>query len=211
MRSNFYKYIFIIFVIAIMIFAIYKIRLDEETKNQTQSQVTENEEQRIREINLGIAEYDTLNPIISNNKNVQDIQKIIYEPLINLTSDYKVEPCLATEWAKQTETTYILKLRENVKWSDGTNFTAQDVKFTIDRLKEIPSIYSYNVQPVTQLDIVDEHTLTITLSNEVPFFEYNLTFPIVEAQTYTNEGIPLGTGKYKIVEARRCKYNIRKK
>ena len=208
MRSNLFKYIFMVFFIGIMVFAIYKIRTDEETKNQVQNQVTENEEQRIKEINLGIAEYDTLNPIISNNKNVQDIQKIIYEPLVNLTSDYKAEPCLAEQWAKQTETSYIIKLRENVKWSDGTKFTAEDVKYTVDRLKEIQSIYSYNVAEVVQLDVVDEHTITITLSKEVPFFEYNLTFPIIEAATYSNEGIPTGTGKYKIAEARRYKYNI---
>ena len=107
MKSNFFKYIFIIFVVGIMVFAIYKIRTEEETKNQIQqTQEAEQEQSRIREINLGIAEYDTMNPIISKNKNVQDIQKLIYEPLINLTSDYKLEPCLATEWAKQTENTY---------------------------------------------------------------------------------------------------------
>ena len=76
MRNNLFKYIFAIFVIGIMIFAIYKIRTEEEAKTQMQqNQQTENEETRIREINLGIAEFDTMNPIVSNNKNVQDIQK----------------------------------------------------------------------------------------------------------------------------------------
>lgn len=135
MKSNFFRYIFIIFVIGIMIFAIYKIKTDEENKNQAQSQEIGQEKEKITEINLGIAELDTINPILSKNKNVQDITKIIFEPLVNLTSNYKAEPCLAKEWAKQ-ENTYIIKLRENVKWSNGENFTATDVKYTIDRLKD---------------------------------------------------------------------------
>ncbi len=203
MRSNFFKYVFIVFVIGIMIFAIYKIRTDEEQKSQMQQVKSEEEEQaRIREINLGIAEYDTMNPLTSNNKNVQDIQKLMYEPLVNLTTDYKAEPCLAVEWAKQTETVYIIKLREDARWSDGTSFTSEDVRFTIDILKspETSSIYTSNVQEVVKVESVDDHTLKIELSQEVPFFEYNLTFPIVEAATYSREEIPGGTGKYKVAE-----------
>ena len=182
-----------------MVFAIYKIRTEEEAKEQMQqSQQKEEEEARIREINLGIAEYDTMNPIESKNKNVQDIQKLIYEPLINITSDYKLQSCLAVEWVKKTDTSYIIKLREGVLWSDGTKFTSEDVRFTIDTLKNVSSIYSYNVEQVVQTEVVDDHTITITLAKEVPFFEYNLTFPIIPASGYNKETVPLGTGKYAI-------------
>lgn len=199
MRGNKYKYAFIIFFVFIMVFAIYKIRSDEEAKIQNQqNQQIEEEQSRIKEINLGIAGYDTLNPIISNNKNVQDIQKLIYDPLITLSVDYKTEACLATEWAKQNENTYLIKLRENVKWPDGTDFTSEDVRFTIDRLKNVDSIYSSNVANVTQVEIVDSHTIKLTLDKEIPFYEYNLVFPIVEAKGYDDNGIPSGAGKYQV-------------
>lgn len=149
---------------------------------------------------------DTINPILSNNKNVQDITKLIYEPLVNLTSDYKAEPCLATEWAKQSDNSYLIKLRENVRWSDGQRFTAEDVRFTIDRLKELSSIYSYNVQYVIGVDVVDDYTVKINLDREVPFFEYYLTFPILSKDYYEGEDFkttaknsqPIGTGRFKI-------------
>lgn len=149
-----------------------------------------------------------MNPILTNNKNVQNISKLIYDPLVTLTSDYKAESCLATEWAKQSDNSYLIKLRENVKWSDGQRFTAEDVRFTIDRLKDTPSIYSYQVQHVTGVDIVDDYTIRINLDSDVPFFEYNLTFPILskdyyEAEDFVNTGknsSPVGTGKYKIAE-----------
>ena len=149
-----------------------------------------------------------MNPILTNNKNVQNISKLIYDPLVTLTSDYKAEPCLAKEWAKQSDNSYLIKLRENVKWSDGQRFTAEDVRFTIDRLKDTSSIYSYQVQHVTGVDIVDDYTIRINLDSDVPFFEYNLTFPILskdyyEAEDFVNtekNSSPVGTGKYKIAE-----------
>ena len=149
-----------------------------------------------------------MNPILTNNKNVQNISKLIYDPLVTLTSDYKAEPCLAKEWAKQSDNSYLIKLRENVKWSDGQRFTAEDVRYTIDRLKDTPSIYSYQVQNVTGVDIVDDYTIRINLDSDVPFFEYNLTFPILSKDYYESEDFvnteknssPVGTGKYKIAE-----------
>ena len=149
-----------------------------------------------------------MNPILSKNKNVQDITKLVYEPLVNLTSDYKAEACLAKEWAKQSDNSYLVKLRENVRWSDGQRFTAEDVQFTIDRLKDSDTIYSANVQNVTGIDIVDDYTVKINLDTEVPFFEYNLTFPILSKQYFEGEDFattgknssPIGTGKFKISE-----------
>lgn len=206
MKSNWFKYVFIIFIVIILIFAIFKIRKDEEEQQQELEQTTSSQNEQVKEITLGIAQLDTMNPILSNNKNVQDISKLIYEPLVTLTSDYKAEPCLATEWAKQSDNSYLIKLRENVRWSDGERFTAEDVKFTIDRLKDTPTIYSYNVQYVIGIDIVDDYTVKINLDREIPFFEYNLTFPILSKSYYENEDFvnteknkaPVSTGKYKI-------------
>ncbi len=208
MKSNWIKYIFIFFIIIILIFSIYKIKKDEQEKILEQQTISI-EEEKVREIKLGISQMDTINPILSNNKNVQDIAKLIYEPLVNLTSDYKAEPCLAVEWAKQSDNSYLIKLRENVKWSEGQRFTAEDVRFTIDKLKEIQSVYSYNVQYVIGVDIVDDYTIRINLDREIPFFEYYLTFPILSSEYYEAEDFanteknnaPTGTGKYRITQA----------
>lgn len=135
MKSNWIKYVFAVFIIIILVFAVYKIKKDEAEKKQEQ-QITSNQEEQIKEIKLGIAGIDTMNPILSTNKNVQDIYKLIYEPLVNLSATYKAEPCLAKEWAKQGDNSYLIKLRENVRWSNGHQLTSEDVRFTIDRLKD---------------------------------------------------------------------------
>ena len=88
----------------------------------------------------------------------------------------------------------------------GQRFTAEDVRFTIDRLKDTSSIYSYNVSHVISVEVVDDYTIRINLDSEVPFFEYNLTFPILskdfyEGQDFANtekNSAPASTGMYKI-------------
>ena len=75
------KVLFALFVIGIIGFAIYMV-YNNQSKNEVETEVrtSETKPQIINELRLGIAEYDTINPLISNNKNVQDIAKIIYEP-----------------------------------------------------------------------------------------------------------------------------------
>lgn len=205
MKSNFSKYIFIIFAIGIMIFAIIKIKNDEKKNDTQQVQTEEKTEEITKELKLGVASFDSINPILSKNKNIQDISKIIFDSLVTISTDYKAEPSLAKEWAKQSDTEYLIKLREDVKWSDGEKFTANDVRFTIDRLKDSDTIYSSNVAHIIKVETVDDSTVKIILDQEVPFFEYNLTFPILSSKYYSDKEftpniVPLGTGMYKVTE-----------
>lgn len=209
MKNNILKYIFFIFIIAIAIFAIYKINESNANKENTGEVATQKEEEKVEQkLNLGIAEFDMLNPIISKNKYAQSISKLIYEPLITINGNYELECKLASEWAKTSDTTYVIKLKENITWSNGEKFTAEDVLYTIDRLKELntESIYVYNVQYIIQAEIIDTYTIKITLSHEVPFFEYNLNFPIMSKSYYGESNFknsektknPMGTGLYTI-------------
>jgi len=206
MKNSFFKYVFFIFAIGIIIFAIYKINNKQEKINDTNLETIIEEEEIVTELKLGIAEFDNINPILSGNKYVQDISKIIFNSLVTINEEYKIEPDLATEWAKTGATEYLIKLRKDVKWSDGTEFTAYDVLYTIDRLKEVQSIYSYNVKYVNEVSVIDKATVKIKLSQEVPFFEYNLIFPIMSKNYYGNDNfseteknnMPIGTNMYKI-------------
>ena len=133
-----------------------------------------------------------------------NIDKLIFEPLITIDENYKTQLCLATECSKTSETSYIIKIDNNKKWQDGSALIAKDIQFTIDRLKEGKSIYSYNVEKVSSVEILDVNTVKINLSEEIPFFEYNLTFPILPNNYYLGEDFytcaktPIGTGMFKI-------------
>ena len=133
--NNILKYIFMIIVIGCISFGIYKMSQNDkkeanETIDQTSTVTTIQTDLR-----LAVCNFDTINPLLTNNRNVQEISKIIYEPLVTLSGDYKMQYCLAEEIAKTDEVNYVIKLRKGVLWQDGTNFTSNDVKFTVDMIK----------------------------------------------------------------------------
>lgn len=210
MKSNIVKYIFVLIVVGLIIFSIYILygKSENNTIEQNQDQSQIQEAPIITNLRLGVVNFDTINPILSNNQNIQDTSRLIYEPLLNIDENYKIELCLAKEWSKVTSTSYLIKLKENVKWQNGKVLTAKDVQFTIDRLKDInvKSIYTQNVKDVISVEVIDDNTIKINLNKEVPFFEYNLTFPIMSYSYYENEDFvntekntnPVGTGRFKV-------------
>lgn len=210
MKNNFVKYIFILFVIGLIGFAIYKIYYEEEEKPMQTTVTSSKEETIITNIRIPVVSFDTINPIISQNKNIQDISKLIYEPLLKINEKNQIELCLAKEWSKVSGDVYLIKLKEDIKWHDNMPFEARDVQFTIDRLKNeaSSSIYAWNVQHIISVEVIDEHTIRITLDSEIPFFEYNLTFPIMANHYYINQDFmttaknnnPVGTGQFKAIE-----------
>ena len=110
MKSNFFKYIFILFAIGIIIFAIYMIYFrNNEIENEIEEVVTE-EVVEIKDLRLGISNFDNINPLLSNNKEVLNIDKLIFEPLITINENYKTSLCLATECSKTSPTSYVIKI-----------------------------------------------------------------------------------------------------
>ncbi len=207
-KENFFKYIFVLVIIVLVGYCIYTVYKENNKPKEVEIVEQEINPTILSDLRLAISNFDTLNPILSNNQNVQDISRLIYEPLVNITNDYKIELCLAKEYTKINNTTYLIKIRDDVLWQDGKKLTAEDVRFTIDRLKDSPTIYSLNVARVSEVEVIDDTTLRINLFEEVPFFEYNLIFPIMSNSYYLGEDFvntaknntPVGTGKYKISE-----------
>ena len=156
-------------------------------------------------INLGITNYDSMNPHLTQNKDILQIDNLIFEGLFRITKDYNIEPCLIEEWSKISDTRYIFKLKDNVKWSDGKTLTAKDIKFTIENIKsKDKSIYRDNMLNIMDVDLVDDQIFSIEFKKDISFIEYQLLFPIVqkECNKEIEEGkrIPVGTGMFKISE-----------
>lgn len=209
--NNVFKYIFAAVVVVLIGYTLYVLsqrNSSDDEKSLDQTSTVSNIQTDLR---FAIAGLDTMNPITTNNRNVQEITKIIYDPLITLNGNYKLEYCLAEEIAKTDDLNYIVKLRKGVLWEDRSNFTANDVRFTIETIKDLESrgistIYAENLRHVESVEVIDSNTVKILLNEPVDFFEYNLTFPIMCEKYYegedfaTSEKNPIGTGMFKITE-----------
>lgn len=209
MKSNIIKYIFIIFVIGIIGFAIYKIYYKEDMsqKNETTNEIATKTEV-LTNMRIGIAGFDNINPIISNNREVINLSTIIYEPLISLSEDYHLKLALAKECSKVNDTTYIVVLKDNLKWEDGSSITSRDVQFTVQKLKEGKSVYSAHIKNIDTVEIIDTQTVRFNLIKPENFFEYHLIFPIISATQFSDEKdffqsriAPMSSGMYKVKSA----------
>lgn len=191
MKEKNLKIIFFTIIITLIIFAIHYI-----IKNQTiilDERKIEKQENKISyQIAIGITDFDTVNPILSKNQDIQYISKLIYEPIIDIGQDFKLEPELSTEWSQLDEKTYLIKLNENKYWHNGEKFTAKDIEYTINYIKKQETIYYENVKNIESMEIINDYIIKIFLKEKEENFEYMLCFPII--CEYQN----VGTGSFYI-------------
>lgn len=168
MSLKYFKYIFIITIILLIIAGVYIIYIKDNGKlNNVQAK---NRETKItKEISIGTTEFDTVNPILTKNLEIQHLTKLVYEPLIDITKDFSIEPAIAKEWSKLDELTYIVKLDEDKKWENGEAVTVEDIDFTIKKIKEEDTIYKENVEQIESVERIDDNTFKIHLKESVNF------------------------------------------
>ena len=212
MKEKHFKTIFIILVSILLLSAIYIYVFKQNERTIVASKLKGNKIDTFTSdnIRIGIIEFDNINPILSNNKNVQDISRLIFYPLFTLTEDYRLEGVLAKEWSKIADKTYIIKLNDNIVWQDGNKFDSSDVIFTINMIKVLKedSIYYHNIKNIVQLQEIDEYTIKIVTDSNVKYFEYNLIFPIISSKYFNEENLrskikninPVGTGMFYVSE-----------
>lgn len=206
MKNNFLKYFVITFIAATLICGYFYLNKKEDKVVIVEQEYAETNQNKIREIRVGISDVDTLNPLYSKNTHVQNITKILYEPLFEIDEEFNLESKLATEFAKVNSKEYIVKIRENVKWSNGERLTAEDVVFTYTELSNMDSIYINNIKNIKEVQKVDDYTVKFILSKEEAFFEYNLNVPIMSNTYYHGKDfsdksiIPVSSGMYAVSE-----------
>lgn len=88
----------------------------------------------------------------------------IYEGLVNRDQNFKLEPSLAVSWQNIAPTTWRFRLRPDVKFHDGTAFTADDAAFSIERALAKTSQRASQLRGVTGVRKVDALTIDIQLS-----------------------------------------------
>src|ERR1700722_8439194 len=83
----------------------------------------------------------------------------IYEPLVRRNRDLGLEPALAVSWEQLSPTVWRFHLRPDVKWQDGSAFTADDVVFTLKRIQSKNSSVRAPMSPVKEARKIDDLTV----------------------------------------------------
>jgi peptide/nickel transport system substrate-binding protein len=135
----------------------------------------------------------------------------IFDGLVNQDGNQQIRPALAVSWKTLDDTTWEFKLRDNVKFHDGSAFTAEDVVASIKRVplasKNSPSSFAAYVKAITDVSVVDPLTVRIKTDGPTPLLLNNLSriamLPAEMEKTTTEEmntgkGV-IGTGPFKFV------------
>src|SRR6059058_249014 len=101
----------------------------------------------------------------------------------------KVAPSLATSWKNLDDTTWEVKLRQNVKFHDGSRFTARDVKATFDRVLDEKNKLTArgNHTKIKGVEIVDDSTVRFKTDGPYPLFVERLSALVMQSEKAIKE------------------------
>ncbi len=116
----------------------------------------------------------TFDPHSQNHATTNTMVMHVYEGLTRYDREYKVEPALATSWQQMSPTQWRFNLRRDVKWQDGTPFTADDVVFSFDRIREPQGTMQIYVAGIKAIQKVDANTVDLILEAPQPILLRNI-------------------------------------
>ncbi len=118
----------------------------------------------------------TLDPHAQNEGPTANVNRQVYEPLVERAHDGKLIPTLALSWRiTEDPTVWEFKLRQGVKFHNGNAFDADDVIFTFERARQPTSDYKGYLTSVDAVTKADAHTVRIKTKGPNPILVESLT------------------------------------
>jgi peptide/nickel transport system substrate-binding protein len=150
-----------------------------------------------------------LDPNLSSAYVDRQVMASLYDKLVDIDQEGEIVPMLAKSYEiSEDDLVYTFHLRKGIKFHDGTEFNAEAVKYNLDRYQEEDSVRSTEVEPIESVEVVDEYTVRVTLSEPFAPFLAVLTDragiiaspKAIEENNGRISKDPVGTGPFKFVE-----------
>ena len=198
----------------VMVFALFAgcKKTEDPANNNNNNQATEDPKnpadgKKIR-TDLVFAEPSdivTLDPPESTDSYSNKAINIIFDTLVDLDENSEFIPGLAESWEDKDGMEIIFHLRKGVKFHNGEELKASDVKFTMERVAANPKSKNMVAQ-VTSFDVIDDYTISFKMSEPFAPIYVNLTegaCHIVNEKAVKEAGAdvnkkPVGTGAMKL-------------
>ena len=153
---------------------------------------------------------DSMDPHWSTLGGQAEALRHVFDTLVMADEKLQLKPGLAVSWKSIDETTWEFKIRQGVKFHDGSELTAEDVKFSIDRIPVVTGPMSMTIytKQVRDTKVVDKYTLHVrtkaaapTLPNDfIRLFVVSKSIGMEARNEQFNSGkAAIGTGPYRFV------------
>ena len=148
-------------------------------------------------------------PPLQSAHNTILVARYLYSQLLYMDAKMELKGRLAEKWEQGANNTYTFYLRKGVKFHNGREMTADDVAYSINRVKDeaFGSFARTNFASVQKIEAVDKYTVKFILSNPDAAFLLNLTnlyasiVPKEAVEQYGNlQNNPVGTGPFMLKE-----------
>ena len=159
-------------------------------------------------LTIGIGtDLTAIDPQMSNKLQDVIVYGNIFDTLVNMDKDMNIIPGLAESWERVSDKQTNFKLREDVKFSNGDELTADDVVFSIQRVIDSPYV-NYLLSFVDHAEKIDDHTVAVYSKEAFGPVLQHFTVPysgivpkkLVEEQGEAFSMAPIGSGAYKLKE-----------
>ncbi len=141
----------------------------------------------------------SLDPYEQLSGGTLQLSHMVFDPLVRWTQDLQFEARLAESWEQIDPTTMRFKLREGVTFHSGNAFTAKDVDWTFDRIKESADFKGI-FAPFTDVEVIDDYTIDLKTSEPYPLVLHTATYIFAMDSAYYSGSTSDGKDKAEIVK-----------
>ena len=133
----------------------------------------------------------TLDPHAQNEGPTTQVSRQVYEALVTRALDMQIVPQLATDWKATSPTTWVFNLRKDVKFSDGTKMTSEDVVFSILRAKLPTSDFKEYISSISAVKAIDDYSIQIDTAEPNPILLNQLSNIFVISKAWATENFSI--------------------
>lgn len=165
-------------ILALMLFIVGCSADTEEMKTTETEKTIKNDSEYI---NLTMTRPTTINPILNNDKSVSYVLDLVYDSLFEFDENYNLQPKLVDSYKISSNNKSVsITLKDDIKWHNGKNLTAYDVRYTYNLIKsKKDSAYYDLVSNISYITVNGSKKLTISFKDSYAFSLETLIFPIV--------------------------------
>lgn len=144
----------------------------------------------------------TLDPTVSTEENALLVEALLYRPLLGIDGERKPAEGLARTWSVSPDgLVYEFHLDPAAAWDDGSPVTSDDVRFTIERIRDpkVPAMtWRSAIEDLVAIETPDSSTVRLRFREPYSERLLSLNLPIVSAAAFGRAKTPAETGRHPV-------------